>query len=374
VTATIRDVAALAGVSTATVSRVLSGASPARPQTAHRVLAAARQLDYRPSGVARSLQRRRTRTLGLIITDIENPFYPELVRAVEDAALAHDHTVLLCNGAEDPDRERRALEELAERRVDGIVIASGRLTARYSDWLASAPTPIVLVNSHVEGLPVASIVSDNRAGGRLGAEHLIALGHRRIGYLTAPPANAAAGERLAGVHDALRAAGLDPAAMPLEEGDGHVAGGELAMTRLIHRAPELTGILCYNDLTAIGALRALRAVGRRVPAEMSVVGFDGIEAAAYVDPPLTTIEQQTTEMGRWAVDRLIGRLHGGSPEALQSVLLPVSLRAGGSSGPPPGPRGGPADTTHRRAYERRGAGNRPTRRVRPARLERSPPS
>jgi len=327
VTTTIRDVASRAGVSTATVSRVLSGAARGRPATARRVLAAARDLEYRPSGIARSLKRHRTHTLGLIITDIQNPFYPELVRAVEDAARGVDHSVLLVNGAEDPERERRALEELAERWVDGIIIAASQMTARHTDWLAGATIPIVLVNSRVADVPIPAILSDNRAGGRLAAEHLLGLGHRRLGYLTAPPQNAAVAERLAGAREALAAAGLDPTPMPVEQGDGHVIGGQVAMTRLLGRHPELTGILCYNDLTAIGAMRALQAAGRRVPERVSVVGFDGIDLAEYVEPPLTTVAQQTTEMGRWAVERLVSAARDGQDSALgRTVLLPVTLR------------------------------------------------
>jgi LacI family transcriptional regulator len=336
VTTTIRDVASRAGVSTATVSRVLSGAARGRPATARRVLAAARDLEYRPSGIARSLKRHRTHTLGLIITDIQNPFYPELVRAVEDAARAVDHSVMLVNGAEDPERERRALEELAERWVDGIIIAASQMTARHTDWLAGATIPIVLVNSRVPDVPIPAILSDNRAGGRLAAEHLLGLGHRRIGYLTAPPQNAAVAERLAGARDALAAAGVDPAPMPVEQGDGHVAGGQAAMSRLLGRQPELTGILCHNDLTAIGAIRALKAAGCRVPDQVSVVGFDGIDLAEYVEPPLTTVVQQTTEMGRWAVERLVRASGGGDPRGPGStVLLPVTLRRRGSTAPVP---------------------------------------
>jgi DNA-binding LacI/PurR family transcriptional regulator len=332
-TTTIRDVASRAGVSTATVSRVLSGAARGRPATARRVLAAARDLEYRPSGIARSLKRHRTHTLGLIITDIQNPFYPELVRAVEDAARAVDHSVLLVNGAEDPERERRALEELADRWVDGIIIAASQLTARHTDWLANASIPIALVNSRLPGEAIPAILSDNRAGGRLAAEHLLGLGHSRIGYLTAPVENAAVAERLAGTREALLAAGLDAERMPIEEGDGHVSGGQAAMTRLLRRAPGLTAVVCYNDLTAIGAMRALRAAGRQVPEDVSVVGFDGIDLAGYVEPPLTTVAQQTTEMGRWAVESLLARLDSSAAPRSRAVVLPVALRPGGSTAP-----------------------------------------
>jgi LacI family transcriptional regulator len=330
-TVTIADVAAKAGVSTATVSRVLSGLGRASAATQDRVLQAARELDYRPSEVARSLQRRSTQTLGLIITDIENPYFPQLVRSVEDAARAAGYSVLLCNAADDPDREASYLELLVDRRVDGLVIAASSLGARHGDWLTAPPIPVVLVNTAAPDADVPTIMSDNEGGGALVAEHLLGLGHRRFGYLMPPPRNVDAPARLAGVRRALRAAQLDAEHLRIARGEALVWGGEVAANELLDRAPETTAFVAYNDLMAIGALRALRQRGRRVPADASVVGFDDVALAAYVDPPLTTISQRTEEMGRWAVERLIGEDEIGP----SSVSLAVDLQVRGSSGPAP---------------------------------------
>jgi LacI family transcriptional regulator len=330
-TATIADVAARAGVSTATVSRVLSGLGGASAGTQQRVLEAARDLEYRPSEIARSLKRRSTQTLGLVITDIENPYFPELVRAVEDAARALGYTVLLCNAADDPEREAAYLDLLADRRVDGLIIASSSLGARHAEWLAAPPVPVVLVNTNAPDIDLPAIMSDNAGGGRLAMEHLLALGHRRFGYLMPPPRNMDAPARLDGVRAALRAAGLGTDVLALASGEPLVAGGEDAARAILEAAPETSGFLAYNDLMAIGAIRALRAAGRSVPAMASVVGFDDVALATYVDPPLTTIAQRTEEMGRWAVARLTGN-DGVGPA---SVLLPVELRIRGSSGPAP---------------------------------------
>jgi LacI family transcriptional regulator len=330
-TATIADVAAKAGVSTATVSRVLAGVGQARPETQARVLKAARELDYRPSEVARSLKRRSTQTLGLIITDIENPYFPQLVRSVEDAARAAGYSVLLCNAADDPEREASYLDLLVERRVDGLVIAASSLGARHGDWLTAPPIPVVLVNTAAPEADVPTIMSDNEGGGRMVAEHLIGLGHRRFGYLMPPPRNVDAPDRLAGVRRALREAGIGPDALQIARGEALVWGGEVAANELLDRAPETTAFIAYNDLMAIGALRALRRRGRRVPAEASVAGFDDVALAAYVDPPLTTIAQRTEEMGRWAVARLVGE-DGLGPS---SVRLPVDLQIRDSTGPAP---------------------------------------
>ncbi|HET7677462.1 MAG TPA: LacI family DNA-binding transcriptional regulator [Candidatus Limnocylindrales bacterium] len=336
--ATIRDVARQAGVSTATVSRVLAGKSGVRPGTVARVTDAVEALDYRPSGVARSLKRRTTRTLGLVVTDILNPFYPEVVRAVEAAARMRGYSVILCNGDEDPEREARSLELLLERRVDGIIIASSRLTSRHVRWLERAPIPVVAVNSvpSVAGIP--AILSDNVAGGRIAASHLAGLGHEAIGYITAPETNAAVSERLEGARRGLAAAGVEARRMPVVVGDGHVAGGERAAHELFGSHADLSALLCHNDLTAIGAIRAVRARGRRVPGDVSVVGFDDIDLAAYVEPALTTVVQEKAEMGRWAVETLAAHLagqDGGSDDPV--VRLPVSLRVRASTAPP-GPR------------------------------------
>jgi LacI family transcriptional regulator len=350
---TIRDVARSAGVSTATVSRVISGSVAARPQTRDRVLAAVQQLGYRPSAVARSLKLRTTRTLGLVVTDIQNPYYPEIVRAVEDSALERNLAVLLCNAADDPAREEAYLDLLVARRVDGIIVASSGLQERHGAWLSSRAVPVVLINWAAPDLALPAILGDNRAGGRLATEHLITLGHRRIGHLTAPPRNAAAGERLAGVRDAVAAAGIDAGDLIVVEADGHVAGGEAGARELLRLAPDITAIVCYNDLTAIGAVRALRGRGIRVPGDISVVGYDDIPLSAWVDPPLTTVAQRTHEMGRWAVRRLeeliaavgetAGRSAGSqSPSegaqpaqaAQAAIVLPVDLRVRSSTAPP----------------------------------------
>jgi LacI family transcriptional regulator, galactose operon repressor len=357
VTSTIGDVARRAGVSTATVSRVLSGAGVARPQTRDRVLDAARALEFRPSLVARALKRRATFTLGLIVTDIENPYFPQLVRAVEDAARADGYAILLCNADDDADQEAALLDVLVERRVDGLIVASSRIATRQRAWLERPPVPVILVNTAARDLGVPSIVSDNRGGGELAARHLLDLGHSRFAYLLPPPPNVDAPERLAGVRDALAAAAGGGArgrtSLAIGHGAPTVEGGEQAVSHLLGgggsgtfgddaAAPRPTAILAYNDLMAIGALRAVRRAGLRVPQDVSLVGFDDVAFAAYAEPPLTTIRQATAEMGRWAVAtlraRLARRTAGGTPEPapeLESVVLPVTLEIRASSAAAP---------------------------------------
>jgi LacI family transcriptional regulator len=294
--------------------------------------------------VARSLKLRTTQTLGLIITDIENPFFPHLVRAVEDVAREHGLALLLCNAADDPDREASYLDLLVDRRVDGVVIAVSGLGARHREWLAEPPLPVVLVNTVAPGLHHPAIASDSVDGARQAAAHLLDLGHRRLGVLTAGARNADAPARVTGVLRAVQARGLDPAAVPIVVGEPDVGGGEAALWRLLGEAPGTTGVVAYNDLMAIGAMRAIRASGRSVPDDISVVGFDDVALAAYTDPPLTTVAQAIGELGRWAVERLVERLDGtvatlddrlAAGRDWSGTTLPVRLVARGSSGPPP---------------------------------------
>ena len=190
------------------------------------------------------------------------------------------------------------------------------------------------MNCASPGVPLPTILSDNRAGAALAIGHLIALGHRRIAHITAPSRNEAAAERLEGARDALHAAGLDSAALLVAEGDGHVGGGAAAAERLLETDPHLTAIFAYNDLTAIGAIRAIRGCGLRVPDDVSVVGFDDVDLAAFADPPLTTVAQATASMGRWAVAQLLDRLRGGPPTT-ETVMLPVHLEIRSSTAAPP---------------------------------------
>jgi LacI family transcriptional regulator len=333
---TISDVALRAGVSTATVSRVLAGIGRSRPATAAAVMAAAEGLGYRPSGVARSLRMRRTRTLGLIVSDIQNPFFPELVRAADDAARATGYSILLGSAAYDELRAVHYLDLMVDQRVDGMIVASSQISESSWAWLIDSPVPVIVVNAEPPDHRVAAIASDNEGGSRRAVEHLVGLGHTRIGYIRGPQSFTAGGPRLQGFQKACVEAGLDPDETPVFRGEGQVESGELAAAAMIDQAPWLTAIACYNDLTAIGALRALRAAGRHVPDDVSVIGFDDIAAASWVVPGLTTISQQKADMGRLAVEYLARTLEAGVDAAPPEVVrLATVLCVRESTGPVP---------------------------------------
>jgi DNA-binding LacI/PurR family transcriptional regulator len=218
--------------------------------------------------------------------------------------------------------------------------------SRHRDWLLAARLPIILVNSVDRQIDLPTIASDSVMGGRLATEHLLALGHRRFGIITAGPRNLDAPDRIAGARTALRAADVPASAEHVAIEEATVAGGQRAAAAILAADPAVTALVAYNDLTAIGAMRAVRAGGRRVPDDVSVVGFDDVHLAAFVDPPLTTIAQSTAEMVRWAVEQLARRLgrpaagaeRGGAdgrlgPEPAPHVILPVRLEIRGSTGP-----------------------------------------
>lgn len=302
-------------------------------------------LEYRPSAVARSLRLRRTRTLGLIVTDIQNPFFPELVQAADQAARVLGYSILLGSAAYDERRAVHYLDLMVDRRVDGMIIASSQLSEKSWRWLVSAPVPAVVVNAEPSGVPIRVITSDNVAGARLAAEHLLALGHQRIAYVQGSPSFTATAPRLEGFRLACAEAGLDATATPILRGDGQVESGERAADELLRSGAGVTAVACYNDLTAIGVLRALRAAGCRVPADVSVIGCDDIAAASWVVPGLTTVAQQKSEMGRLAVEHLANLLGDPAGAAAPSVTrLPMVLRVRESTAPPP-TGGGPATTS-----------------------------
>lgn len=326
--ANIAQVAARAGVSTATVSRVLAGSDKVRADNRERVLAAMAALDYHPSGVARALRRRFTATLGLVVTDIANPFYPEVVLGVEDAARRRGSSVLLCNAADDAERESGYLDLLLERRVDAAIIASGSMARRHAQRLAEFPVPVVLVNVHPspDGLP--AVACDDHTGGWLAATHLLSCGHRRLLHIAGPSEAGQTSQRLDGVRAAVDAHA--DAELLVLEGDGHLEGGRRTMTQAAQVLTPPFGVVAHNDLTAIGALSVLRDLGLGVPSEVGIVGFDDIALSAYVGPPLTTVAQQKYEMGVWAVDAVAALLDG---HQVQGRMLPVELVVRRSTAP-----------------------------------------
>ncbi len=327
---TTRDVAARAGVSQATVSLVLGGNPKARVATAtrERVFRAAEELGYRPNILARGLVRGRSYTLGAVVPDLSNPFFLDVVGGIQRVAVEAGYAVLLCDGGELP--AERHLETLRDRRVDGVVIDALGAASLPEDVLREVK--VVLVDEPSERLP--GVASDALGAGRLAAEHLLSLGHRRFAFI-GPAADAHAFRmRERGFSATVRAAGLPLASERLRRAAPTVAGGHGAMKELLALRPRPTAVFCANDLMAMGALKACLRAGVAVPGEVSLVGCDDIEMARVVTPELTTVAVPARELGARAA-RLLLRLLDEKETPRASRLLPVRLVTRGTTAPPP---------------------------------------
>ncbi|HEY8348087.1 MAG TPA: LacI family DNA-binding transcriptional regulator [Symbiobacteriaceae bacterium] len=307
---TIKDVAREAGVGLATVSRVLNNSGPVSPETRERVLAAARALGYVPNLHARSLVSRATGTVGLIIPDITNPFFPAVTRGVEDAASQAGYTVFLCNTDNDPAKEETDVRKLRERCVDGIIFVGSQARRKRLERLLQDGIPVVVTDREVPDLDADSVLVDNNWGARAAVRHLIDLGHTRIAHAAGHRQTPTGQDRYAGYCAALEEAGL-----PVDEslvfwGEFTIESGIQAGQVLLGRSPRPTAVFAGNDLIALGVIRAAREAGLRVPEDLSVVGFDDIPLAALVSPPLTTVRQPAYEMGRLAMTMLLERMSG----------------------------------------------------------------
>jgi LacI family transcriptional regulator len=330
---TLDDVARAAGVSSATVSRVINNFPRVAEDTRQRVHDAIAELHYTPNFAGRLLATKRAHTLGLIITDITNPFYPEVVRGVEAAALNLGFSVLLYDTAENKQREAQALQLLRERQVDGLVICSSRLSAGQLAHFAQGTTPIVFVNSQPTPSSVGSVETDHEAGMRAALEHLVQFGHRHIGYLGGPPASQVQQRRRKAFLALAQVLGV----RTFEDSrEATVVGGEAGMRAMLGALDGDTrpsALITYNDVMAAGALVAARARGVRVPEQLSLVGHDDIPMSALLTPALTTVRQPMQELGSRAVAMLAAHLQS-TVSANPTVLsLHPQLIVRASSGP-----------------------------------------
>jgi len=331
----IRDVSRFAGVSVATVSRALRNPEKVAETTRARVLEAARAVDYRPNMMARNFRSRQAFAIVVLAPDIANPFFARVVRGIEQVAQKGGYAVLLGDTQGSPEREAEYLNLVRSRQADGVIQLAAHIDpeALARLWSDGAPPAIVNACECADTAFCPRIRIDNAAAARAMTEHLIGLGHRRIGVVTGPPASPLTRDRLAGHRSALEAAGLayDPALTRI--GDFSLQSGLQAVGGFLAGAPRPTAIFCFNDEMAMGALRGLRVAGLCAPVDMSVAGFDDIDFARFTDPPLTTIAQPMEELGRAAMGRLLEILNGG-PATAETLVLPTALVVRESTAPP----------------------------------------
>jgi DNA-binding LacI/PurR family transcriptional regulator len=287
-------------------------------------------MGYLPNAIARGLATKRSNTIGVVVMDIVDSFIAELVRTIDNTALDYGYSVILSHCGADPDRELAAVRILRQQRVDGIIVPDSYVASTSFPLLEEIGRPVVLINqSHF----TYSVGTDNVDAARQAVDHLLDLGHARIAYIGSHRHKEESMERLEGYRLALRARGLSPDLSLVNDGDDQwFLGGWQGIERLLKLTQPPSAVFCFNDLTAVGVIGAARELGLNVPGQLSVVGFDDIDLAPYLAPPLTTVAQQTEEIAQLAVEMILKLLAGQEPAV--STVLPGRLVIRGSTAPP----------------------------------------
>lgn len=330
----MRDVAERAGVSVTSVSHVVNQTRVVSAEVRQRVLMAMEELGYHPNALARSLRRKETHTIGVIMTNSADPFFAEMTRGVEDTCFEHGYNIMLCNSDGDLSKELFYTQVLTEKRVDGILfLAAGGQSTHHIRTLQERGTPLVVVDRHLPDLAIDTVLIDNARGGWLATQHLIDLGHQRIGCVSGPSDITLSAERITGYRLALEQAGLPLDETLIVKGDFQYESGYQAAQQFLARPQPPSAIFACNDLMAVGAMNSVAKLGWHVPAQLSIIGFDDIRLASFVNPPLTTIAQPKYEMGTLATTMLLERI--GRPDMpLGRKLLDTHLIVRESTAPP----------------------------------------
>lgn len=324
----IKDVAHRAGVSSATVSRVLNGTATVSPEMEARVRQAIEELGYRPNRLARSLRRQQTETIGVVVSDIENPHFTRAVRAIEDAAYKQGYRVILCNTDETPEKQRAYLDVLAAEQVVGIIIAPAIPDDPAISTVLDRGIPVVAFDRSVDDERADAVYADNVQATRVATTHLLDLGRQHVGFIAGRPEIQTGVERLRGYQETMDQRGAWSA---VGKGSFRLDQAREATRQMLADHPELDGLVVANNLMAIGALQALREAGKRVPDDVALVGIDDPPWAELVGPAMTTLAQPTQEMAQSAFELLLDRIAGRRKRA-RFVIFHFELRVRESCG------------------------------------------
>jgi DNA-binding LacI/PurR family transcriptional regulator len=335
---TIKDIAKQAGVAHTTVSRAMRGSSLISTETTQRIQMIATEMGYSPSAAARTLKTNRSQALGVIIRNVSDPFFSEILQGIEEVAQASGYSLLMAASQRDHEHEQAIVQDMVERRVDGIIICSTPVSTEQSRQLASFGVPIVMVNNQAAEEYRYSIYHDDVDGSRQVTHHLIELGHRKIAYLGNANAGRSTLDRQTGFQQELSLAGIAIPAAYIHQAPGGCPEDGLAGLEHFITLPILpTALVCYNDMMALGVLQGLQSAGIPVPAQMSVTGFDNIIFSAYTNPPLTTFDQPKRFIGAEAARLVLGLLNGDEESADPKIqMLKGSLLVRGSTARPIG--------------------------------------
>ncbi|MGG1691812.1 LacI family DNA-binding transcriptional regulator [Heyndrickxia ginsengihumi] len=315
----IADVAKMANVSTATVSRVISNAGTVKKETANKVLEAIDKLNYKPNVLARQLRRLETQTILVVIPDITNTFFSNVLRGIESVATAYGYQVLLGDAQNIVERERSYLDNLGQRKADGVILLTARTDQKVLEEL-SEQYPVVLACEYYEGSNLPTVSIDNISSARKATEYLISLNHKKIAHISGPLKVVVGRDRLKGFHQAMAHHGLPIESLLVQEGDFSYESGFNLMKKLLMLDEIPTAVFAANDEMAMGAIKAAKAKGIRVPDDLSVIGFDDIKFASIFEPALTTIAQPTFEIGKKAMELLLKLINNEELEKDQFML------------------------------------------------------
>jgi len=323
--ATIKDIALKANVSTATVSAVINSSAYVSPALKDRVTRALSEVDYHPDEVARSLKKKRTKTLGVIISDITNPFFTAVVRGVEDAANSVGYAVMLCNTDESAEKEAVYIRILKTRRIDGVILATASVGESYSEKFERYGIPVVFVNRVPSEPCIDAVVLNNFSGSFEAVSYLCELGHTRIGVITGLSNKSTTIERLKGYKEALLARGLTVEEELIRKSDSRTNGGYENALELLKLENRPSAIFVTNNLMTVGAMKAVIESGLGCPSDISIVGFDDFDWANVFSPRLTTVSQPTYEMGKLSVELLVEKIEGKTTEEPRKITLEPKL-------------------------------------------------
>jgi DNA-binding LacI/PurR family transcriptional regulator len=330
----IAEIARRANVSTATVSRTLNQSGPVKAATARKVWRAVTELNYVPNSHARTLVSGRSRIIGVLVSDITNPFFPELLRSFEAGASEKQYDLLVTSTDYETSRMAACLRRMLERKVDGVAMMTSEMDLGLIKELSKRGVPIVFMDVGQVGPKMSHVAIDYGNGVRQAVDHLVALGHSRIAFISGPLQLHSARTRLNAFREAMHAHHLDPEKKLIREGTHTAEGGRDAMAALLRLSKRPTAVVSSNDWTAIGALNAIAASGLRVPHDVSLVGFDDIPLASYTNPPLTSVRMSATDVGTVAFKALFGLISGERIEG-DVYQIPTELVARASSARPP---------------------------------------
>lgn len=323
--ATINEVAKLAGVSKATVSRVINKSKPVKSETYNRVMEAIRELEFRPNPIARGLANKRSGLIGVLSPDITNPFFAEIVQGIEEVIRENQMNMILCNTNHNHERELKTLNLLYDNHVDGIIFMTSKDTPEHRAFFRKTKLPVTFVNRKCEDIHVCSLDIDNYGAAWDMTSYFLNRGHRRIAIIRAPLTDKTSGyERFRGYLDAMRAAGIEPDDRLIMRSNFKIENTYKVVSHFLKKHPPVTAIFATSDLMAIGTIKCLNDHGLKVPEDVEVAGFDDIPMASYYSPSITTIRQPIREMGMKATDFLIKEVNGRAIKK-RNMILPHKL-------------------------------------------------